>query len=150
MLPETWQKFGFFPWPHVTWVLGWSGRRRRTWHHNPPHCFDPSSSSSGWCLIISVAMTLITTWGDDVTGRKTPAKGRGGWQFSMLTAPSSSSLWIAAWTQKKEREVGQLINILNEYEDHNNHHQVMLTCQDMWSWLNYLRRAHNVSSLFMI
>lgn len=54
-----------------------SRRRRRMRHHNPLHCLDLSSSFS--CLIISVAMTLITTWGDDVTGspRKTSARGGG-------------------------------------------------------------------------
>lgn len=35
--------------------------------HNPSHCLGPSSSST-----ISVALTLITTWGDDVTGSPRP------------------------------------------------------------------------------
>lgn len=85
-----------FLWPHVTRVLGWSGWRR-SMRHNPPHCLEPSSSSfssSGRCLIISVAMTLITTWGDDVTGspRKTPARVGGAAAVLHVDSPPPLSL----------------------------------------------------------
>lgn len=35
--------------------------------HNPPHCLGPPRSST-----ISVALALITTWEDDVTGSSGP------------------------------------------------------------------------------
>lgn len=48
---------------YVTEVCAEAKEGKKMQGHNPSHCSSPSSSST-----ISVALTLITTWGDDVTG----------------------------------------------------------------------------------
>lgn len=54
---------------YVTEVCAEAEKGGKRQGHNPSHCTSPSSSSSRcWFSTISVALTLITTCGDDVTG----------------------------------------------------------------------------------
>lgn len=74
------------------------GGEKKMQSHNPSHCSSPSSCCRS--STISVALTLITTCRDDVTGSPM-LPGR--YCSSMVTAPSSPPLWLAAWRRRERR-----------------------------------------------